>query len=67
MTEPRITLKGQPALLAMRLLSLIDQGGEFTIQIDARRRDALRWRPLQSSPWERQHQENTAPIDADVR
>jgi len=66
-TEQRITLKGDAALLAMRLLALMKERGECVVHVDCRRADAPRWRVLDAGPWERPHREDAGPIDASLR
>lgn len=66
MTEPRVTLKGPPALLAMRLLSLVNRPGEYVIHLDTRRGDCPRWRVSSAGAWEKQHQEGGESIDINV-
>lgn len=65
MTEHRITVKGDTALLVMRLLSLLEERGECVLHIDSRR-PGLRWRELQPGLWEKAHAP-AEPIDAAVR
>lgn len=63
MSEPRITLKGDLALFAMRLLAAMEEHGECLAHVDARRPDALRWRVGAFGGWEKPHRENPPPID----
>lgn len=67
MSEPRITLKGDLALMAMRWLALIEERGECVLHIDARRAGALRWRVADLGGWERPHRKEGASIDGTLR
>ena len=67
MTEPLITLRGDLALFAMRLLAAMEEHGEYIVHIDARRPDALRWRVGAFGAWEKSHRVAAQPIDVNVR